>query len=108
MDVFLHGGRDSGHGFRIRPAKNTPRRIEAAYREREIAELQQYRDYAGDGEIISETAVCEGLRSPAASTEGPGIQPGFIQLDLTGGWLQHEQKAFEASSTPGFARERAG
>src|ERR1035438_8410288 len=72
MDLFLHGGGDQDHGLRIRPAKDTTRRVEATDRERKIAELQQYRDYAGYGKIISETALCECLRSPATSSEGHG------------------------------------
>src|ERR1039457_2318222 len=90
MDLFLHGGGDQDHGLRIRPAKDTTRRVEATDREREIAALQQYRDYEGHGKIISEIALCEYLRSPARSSEGHGLPPGFLQRNLIGGWQHHE------------------
>jgi len=42
---------------------------------REIAALQQYRNYASDGEIIPESALCNHVRSRATSSEGSAVCP---------------------------------
>jgi ABC-type sugar transport system substrate-binding protein len=65
-------------------------------------------DAIAAGSVLMQAGTHPPNSSPAASSEGLGVRPGFLQLDLTGGWQQHEQEAIEAASAPGCARERAG
>jgi len=66
---------------------------------RAVGRVVQGRDRGG---------LCPATKQPHQRKYGPGVRPGFLQLDLRGGWQQHEQEAIEASSAPSCARERAG
>src|ERR1022692_4198526 len=47
-----------------------------------ISQLQQYRDYAGDGRFVPQSALRECLGSPAASSERPGLlRPSVVWSD---------------------------